>query len=99
MNTVIDVSIITGAIALIKFLDHILTKKPIIKKLEKIDGNIGLMRDISCKTDEYGTPLVYMPRSFVDSQKEITSLCHETSKTLERVAYTLDILERKINAD
>jgi len=100
----ITVALIEGGIGLIKFLINKYTKKEsdvkmdiVLGKLEKIGAETERTLDMHNRYDSDGTPLWYVPRSWVDTQKEIVDRLHVITETNMKMLGIIERLERRID--
>lgn len=67
------------------------------KQLESIKEKTKVISDIVKKTDDDGSPLVYSPRSWVTTQKEIASICQGTSQIQKSILKILERIDQRQN--
>lgn len=60
-------------------------------ELKEIKEKTHIIHDTVIKTDSDGSPLIFVPRSWIDTQKEISEVCSKTASLLES---SMKILER-----
>jgi hypothetical protein len=54
------------------------------------------LHNLHDKTDKDGIPLWYVPRSFIDTQKEVIQILSNISKLQEKTTYVLESILKKI---
>ena len=102
----ITVALIEGGIGLIKFLVTKLKKDGevkvqdiILQKIEKIGEETSKTLDMHSRYDADGTPLWYVPRSWAETQKEITNRLHVITEMNMKMLVIIERLERRIEKD
>ena len=102
------VAVVLGLVEIIKWLIEFILKKANPEtmaekvKLQNIELLCVKMHEMHNKYDADGTPIWYVPRSWVSTQKEILeavqSISHTQEKlaeTMERMGNTMDRIDRR----
>lgn len=78
----------------LKTVHNKLDDKPTLT--DEQNGMLKDIHDLHSKTDADGIPLHYVPRSFIEAQKEIVDVLQEISSHQERTTYLLESITKRI---
>ena len=97
MDTAILVAVIGITMALIEIIKSLINKFSKDNDTEVRDW-LKELHDLSKKHDGQGIPLIYTPRSIIETQSEILKLLRDVSNTQAKIADILGRIENRIEA-
>jgi hypothetical protein len=101
MQTPVLAAIVAIVVAFSKVIEVILSKampqKSILTDIER--EQLKSIHEVHARTDQDGTPLVYMPRTFLEIQRDLQKTLAQIVTDQGKIALILERLDKRLEKD